>query len=48
LQTAEMRERLTAMGATPGGGSSEQFAGYIRSATEKWAKVVKAAGLKAE
>lgn len=48
LQAAEMRERLTAMGATPGGGSSEQFAGYIRSETEKWAKVVKAAGLKAE
>ncbi len=48
LQATEMRERLTAMGATPGGGSSEQFASYIRSETEKWAKVVKAAGLKAE
>ncbi|MEQ1775215.1 MAG: tripartite tricarboxylate transporter substrate binding protein [Burkholderiales bacterium] len=48
LQAPEMKERLAAMGATPGGGSPEQFAGYIRSETEKWAKVVKAAGLKAE
>jgi tripartite-type tricarboxylate transporter receptor subunit TctC len=48
LQAPEMRKRLTAMGAAPGGGSPEQFAGYIRSETEKWAKVVKAAGLKAE
>lgn len=48
LQAPEMKERLAAMGATPGGGSPEQFAGYIRSETEKWAKVVKSAGLKAE
>lgn len=43
-----MKERLAAMGATAGGGSAEQFASYIRSETEKWARVVKAAGLKAE
>lgn len=48
LQSPEMKERLAAMGATPGGGSPEQFASYIRSETEKWAKVVKAANLKAE
>ena len=48
LQSPEMKERLAAMGATPGGGSPEQFASYIRSETEKWAKVVKAAALKAE
>jgi len=48
LLSADMKERLAAMGATPGGGSAEQFAAYIRSETEKWAKVVKTAGLKAE
>ena len=48
LQTPDMQERLAAMGATPGGGSPEAFASYIRSETVKWAKVVKAAGLKAE
>jgi len=48
LHSPEMKERLASMGATPGGGSAEQFASFIRSETEKWAKVVKAAGLKAE
>ena len=48
LQSAEMKDRLAAMGATPGGGAPEQFAAYIRSETDKWAKVVRTAGLKAE
>jgi tripartite-type tricarboxylate transporter receptor subunit TctC len=48
LLSADMKERLAAMGATPGGGGAEQFSAYIRSETEKWAKVVKTAGLKAE
>ncbi len=48
LQSADMKQRLAAMGATPGGGTSEQFASFIRAETDKWAKVVKAAGLKAE
>ena len=48
LHSPEVKERLASMGATPGGGSPEQFANYIRSETEKWAKVVRAAGLKAE
>jgi tripartite-type tricarboxylate transporter receptor subunit TctC len=30
------------------GGSPEQFAAYIALETDKWAKVVKAAGVKAE
>lgn len=48
LQSADMKERLAGMGATAGGGTSEQFASFIRAETDKWAKVVKAAGLKAE
>ena len=48
LQSARMKDRLAAMGATPGGGTPEQFAAYIRSVTDKWAKVVRTAGLKAE
>ena len=48
VQSAEMKDRLAAMGATPGGRAPEQFAAYIRSETDKWAKVVRAAGLKAE
>jgi tripartite-type tricarboxylate transporter receptor subunit TctC len=48
LQSPDMKERLAAMGATPGGGSPEAFADYICSETVKWANVVKAAGLKVQ
>lgn len=48
LRSADMKERLAAMGATPGGGSAEQFAAFIRSETQKWAKVVKTANLSAQ
>ncbi len=48
LQSAETKERLAQLGATAGGGTPEEFASYIRRETEKWAKVVKAAGLTAE
>ena len=33
-------------GATPIGGTPEQFAEHLRKETEKWAKVIKAAGIK--
>jgi len=37
------RASLRIVGRTP-----EEFAAYIRSETEKWAKVVRASGAKAE
>ena len=37
-----------AQGAVAAGGSPEEFGAYIRAETEKWAKVVKFAGLKAD
>jgi tripartite-type tricarboxylate transporter receptor subunit TctC len=40
-----VRERLLSGGAEPVGSSPEEFAGYIRSETAKWAKVVKDAGI---
>ncbi len=46
LQSGDMRERLLALGATPGGGSPEQFAAFFRNEVAKWAKVVKTAGVK--
>jgi tripartite-type tricarboxylate transporter receptor subunit TctC len=46
LQTADMRERLRALGATPGGGTPEHFAAFLRDEVAKWAKVVKTAGVK--
>ncbi len=48
LQSSDVRERLRTMGATAGGGTPGEFSAHIRSETEKWAKVVKAAGLKAQ
>ena len=41
-----MREKLNDRGMTPVGGSSEAFAAFIRAETERWAKVVKARGIK--
>lgn len=46
LQTPDMRERLRGLGATPGGGSPEQFATFLRDEVAKWAKVVKQAGVR--
>jgi tripartite-type tricarboxylate transporter receptor subunit TctC len=41
---ADVRQRLSAQGAEPLGGSSEEYATYIRSEIVRWAKVVKDAG----
>ena len=48
LQTQDMRERLRALGATPGGGTPEQFAIFFRDEVAKWAKVVKSAGVRVD
>lgn len=43
LDSAEMRERLAAMGAEPGGGAPEQFDALVREEIPRWARVVEAA-----
>ncbi len=48
LQAPEVRERLTALGTEPTGGSPEQFAQVIRADTARWAKVVSDAGIRIE
>jgi tripartite-type tricarboxylate transporter receptor subunit TctC len=48
LQSSDAREKLLAQGAEAAGGSPEQFAAFIRSESDKWAKVVKASGAKVD
>jgi tripartite-type tricarboxylate transporter receptor subunit TctC len=48
LADPQMRTRLAELGATPLPGSPAEFATFIADETEKWGKVVKFAGIKAE
>jgi tripartite-type tricarboxylate transporter receptor subunit TctC len=45
LRAPEMRDRLIADGTDPVGNTPEEFAAYIKSETDKWTKVIKAAGI---
>lgn len=48
FRTPQMRERFSSLGADPVGNSPEQFAVFLKAEMAKWAKLVKAAGIKAE
>jgi len=48
MAAPEMRERLAAEGADPKSSTPEEFGAYLRAEIDKWAKVVKAANVKAE
>ncbi|MFO1304823.1 MAG: tripartite tricarboxylate transporter substrate binding protein [Burkholderiales bacterium] len=48
LAQPDFREKLAGLGADTAGGTSEAFAVLIRTERDKWAKVVKASGAKAE
>jgi tripartite-type tricarboxylate transporter receptor subunit TctC len=48
LKLPDVKERLLADGAEPVGNTPEEFGAFIKSEIAKWAKVIKAAGLRAE
>ena len=48
LQDPKVKELFTSSGADPVGNTPEEFAALVKSEIAKWAKVVKAAGLKPE
>jgi tripartite-type tricarboxylate transporter receptor subunit TctC len=47
LSSAEVKRRLAADAAEPGGGSPGDLAAYLQSDYERWGKVVKASGIRA-
>jgi tripartite-type tricarboxylate transporter receptor subunit TctC len=47
LAQAEVRAKMTALGADPGGNTPEEFARFIREDQAKWAHLMGAAGIKA-
>lgn len=48
LKAPDARQRLYSIGAEPLAQTPEAFAAFIQSEVDKWAKVVKAAGIKIE
>ena len=48
LRTPDVADKLSSQGAEPAPGAPEEFAAFIRSEIDKWAKVVKAANMKPE
>jgi len=48
VKSPEFRDRLTVLVADPAGSTSREFAAYIRNQYEKYGKVIKATGARAE
>ncbi len=48
LNLPDMQERLRQLGSDPVGNSPSQFAAFIRSEHDKWAKVIRQANIRAE
>jgi tripartite-type tricarboxylate transporter receptor subunit TctC len=48
LETGEMRSRIAAEGAEVRGGSPEEFTAFLRAEIDKWAAVIRKAGIKLE
>jgi tripartite-type tricarboxylate transporter receptor subunit TctC len=48
IKSPDLRERLIAAGADPVGNAPEQYATFVQNEIVKWARVIKAAGIKGE
>ncbi len=48
LRLPDVVERLSSLGAEPAGNTPEQFGAFIRAEIDKWARLVKAANMKAD
>ncbi|GMV56292.1 MAG: hypothetical protein AMXMBFR6_20970 [Betaproteobacteria bacterium] len=48
LLQPDLRQRIMSIGYDPGGGSADQLATYVKSETQKWSQIIKAAGIRAD
>ena len=48
LNSGDVRDRLKGLGADPVGNTPEQYTAFMQNEIAKWAKVIKAAGIKGE
>ena len=48
LRSPEIREKLTGLGMEAVGGTPEQYSAHIKEELAKYARIVKAAGIKAD
>jgi len=48
VKSPDLRDRLIAQGADPAGNTPEQYASFVQKEITKWARVIKAAGIKGE
>ena len=48
IHTPEGRERLLSFGLTPTGGTPEAFAEYFKLETERWVRIIRAAGIRGD
>ena len=48
LTSAEVKERFAKLGVDVAAGSPEQFASFLKGEVERWAKVIREAGIKAD
>jgi tripartite-type tricarboxylate transporter receptor subunit TctC len=46
LAAPDVRDRISAAGFEPVGGSADDFAGYVKDEVDRWAKIVRATGAK--
>jgi tripartite-type tricarboxylate transporter receptor subunit TctC len=45
VKSAELGDRLTALGAEPVGSTPEEFTAFIKSEAAKWSRVIREAGI---
>ena len=48
LALPDVRERISGTGMIPVGGSAEKFTAHIRAEMERWSRVIRTRGIKAE